>query len=163
GSTQRVDIGFLRRFCFSPCEHAARDLRRLVVDEAAAEWEVVPRRHLPTTGEGQVNEMRPFRPDDEVGRLYITVSPSLGVEVGKSLNPTQRQAGIRFDGRVLSTAGRPQPVQVESLVPWLEVPSPVLPFAVREVREAEAVQHGTLACGCESGPWLGGPVSCGFD
>lgn len=70
GGAECVDVGFRCRLGFPRGEHAARDLRRLVVDEAAAEREVVALGHVSVPGKGEVDEMRLFWPDDEVGGLY---------------------------------------------------------------------------------------------
>ncbi|GEC08759.1 hypothetical protein SSP24_64140 [Streptomyces spinoverrucosus] len=98
-----------------------------------------------------------------MGGLYVTMGPALGVEFGQGLDTAQCDAGVRFDGRVLPTAGLPQVVKARPFVPRLEVPRPALPLAVREVIEAEAMQYGTLARGGERGPGLGGPVGRSLD
>lgn len=98
---ESVDVGFLCGFGLSGREHAARDLWSLVVDEAAAEREVVPLGYVPTPGKSEVDEVRPLRPDDEVGGLYVTVRPALGVEFGQRLDTAQGDAvpspGVRRD------------------------------------------------------------------
>ncbi|MBC2906444.1 hypothetical protein H4N64_33890 [Streptomyces sp. PSKA01] len=158
GGAEGVDIGFLRRLGFARGEHAARDLGCLVVDEAAAEREVVSLGYVSASGKGEVDQMGPLWPDDEVGGLHVTVCPALGVEFSQCLNAFQRHTAVRCDGRALFTTGLPQPVQVGPFVPRLEVPRSALPLAVRDLIAAEAVQDCTLAGGRERGTGLGGPV-----
>lgn len=120
------------------------------MDEAAAEREVVALGHLSALGKGEVNEVRPFRPDDEVGGLYVAVRPALGVEFGQRLDAPQCHADVRFDRRAWSATRLPQLVQVRPFVPRLEVPGSVFPFAVREVDQAEAQQNGPSRAGARA-------------